>query len=957
MNLFTNFKMPRLKMPSLYADKKTPRKPPNYLIWAFLIPFLGLLAVMAIGRYEPFGSDRSMLYSDMYHQYYPFFINFRKRLLAGESLLYNWDIGMGVDYLGLISYYLASPLNLLSVFVPADFTLEYFSLLAPIKLGLASLFFAYFLKKLFDRNDFSIAIFGSFYGLCAWGLGYHWNVMWLDSFALLPLVALGTVYLLRDKKFILYTVTLTLSVLINYYIGLFVCIFVFFIFVCYQICRFQGFKRFALDLGRIALFSVLAIGMTLFLELPALAALQNTYSSVNQFPDTFRLNIVDAKLYTAATEAWDAYKVAKEAGTGFFQLLGPFFNALGKSFGPILEGMRQAVGNTSGGNPLTLKEGLPNLYCGVGTLLLSFLFLTAKQIKLRDKICSVFLLVFFLLSIVIVQLDYIWHGFHFTNMIPYRFSFLYSFVMLYMAYRAWLLRDSFKLWQFIVAGVLSLGILMCSDRRFSFVYLAYNISLLLLVLGVFIYMVIDRWLDRKAKEPLPVLAMERRESFRTKYGSLAILLVMSLELVLNVANFGVRFTYTPITAYPRRYENTSAALEYMEGREEDNDFYRTEVSHEQTLNDSALNGYSGISTFTSSANVRVTKYLEAMGFSARDTHNRYLYEDSSPVSNLFLNVKYVIDRDDSIVSNPYYDRIHTFKNVELLKNNAYLPLGFLANSELADWDWDSNKNPFTKQNEMFTLATGIEENIWSYCGKNQLTVTPSDIELTYNNENGYCMYETETGGVLRYKFQMHKDGFVCFRASSTERNTFTVYKNGLEQFSDSITLPEIFAVCDVQVGDTIIIDVGCKKGTSGTTSVRAAIMNDELFRQGYEVLAASTLDLTEFSGTRVEGTINCNRDGLLYTSIPYDGNWVATVDGEPAEIVLVGDCMMALNLTEGTHTVKFVYRNNAFIYGTIISVLCAAAFVGLILWSRRRKPTPVQQESAPTQEPPIANES
>ena len=962
MNLFNKFKAPRLKLPSLRNSKLFSETSPLYLIMAFLIPFLGMLGVMAIGRYEPFGSDRSMLYSDMYHQYYPFFVNFRKRLLAGESLLYNWDIGMGIDYLGLISYYLSSPLNLLSVFVPADYALEYFSLLAPMKLGFASLFFAIFLKRLFNRNDFSISIFGSFYGLCAWGMGYHWNVMWLDSFALLPLVALGTIALLKDKKFILYTISLTMSILVNYYIGLFVCIFVFFIFVCYQICRFPGFKRFALDLGRIALFSALAIGMTLFLELPAWAALQNTYSSVNQFPDTFRLNIVDEQVYTAAAEAWAVFKDAKDSGTGFFQLLGPFFNAVGKSFGPIMEGMRQAVGNTSGGNPLTLKEGLPNLYCGIGTLLLSFLFLTSGKVKLRDKICSVFLLVFFLLSIIIVQLDYIWHGFHFTNMIPYRFSFLYSFVMLYMAYRAWLIRDNFKLWQFIVAGVLCIGILMCPDDRFSFVHLSYNLSLLLLLLGIFIYMVIDRWLDRRTKEPLPVLALERRENFRNKYGSIAILIVMSLELVLNVANFGVRFPYTTITAYPRRHEDTNAALEYMEGREDGSDFFRTEVSHEQTLNDSALNGYSGISTFTSSANVRVTEYLEALGFAARNTHNRYLYEDSSPVANLFLNLKYMVDRDDSIVSNPYYDKIHTFGKVTLFENNAYLPLGFLANEELVDWEWDSNKNPFTKQNELFKLATGIDQKIWSFCGSNQLTITPSNIYLPYYDENGYCMYETDTGGVLRYRFQMHKDGFMCFRGTATERSTFTVYKNGLEQYSDVLTpLPEIYAVCDVQVGDTIIIDVSCKKDKPGTVYIRSAIMDDELFRQGYEILSASTWDLTEFSDTKIEGTINCNRDGLLYTSIPFDGNWVATVDGEEVEFELVGDCMMALRLTKGTHTVKFTYRNTSFIYGSMISVLCAAAFVGLIIWSRRRKPVAEQLEPIPEDIPeyevPIENES
>ena len=145
----------------------------NYLVMAFFIPALAFMGVMLFGSYEPFGNNRSMLYSDMYHQYYPFFVAYRDALRSGDSLLYSWSIGMGIDYLGLISYYLASPLNLLSVIVPESLLLEYFSLLVPIKLGLASLFFAIFLKNIFHKDDLSISLFGAFYGLCAWGLGYQ----------------------------------------------------------------------------------------------------------------------------------------------------------------------------------------------------------------------------------------------------------------------------------------------------------------------------------------------------------------------------------------------------------------------------------------------------------------------------------------------------------------------------------------------------------------------------------------------------------------------------------------------------------------------------------------------------------------------------------------------------------------------------------------------------------------
>ena len=116
------------------------------------------MSIMMIVRgFEPFGNV-SMLYSDMYHQYYPFFVAFRKALLSGESLLYSWDVGMGMDYLGLISYYLASPLNLLSVLIPEGWVLEYFSMLSPIKMGFAGLFFAIFLKKLYISGRLSLPV-------------------------------------------------------------------------------------------------------------------------------------------------------------------------------------------------------------------------------------------------------------------------------------------------------------------------------------------------------------------------------------------------------------------------------------------------------------------------------------------------------------------------------------------------------------------------------------------------------------------------------------------------------------------------------------------------------------------------------------------------------------------------------------------------------------------------------
>ncbi len=879
----------------------------NVLALAFAIPCVGMLFVMLISQYEPFG-NYSMLYSDMYHQYYPFFVAFRKALLEGEGLLYTWSVGLGMDYLGLIAYYLASPLNLLSVLVPEGWLLEYFSLLVPIKLGLAGLFFAIFLKKIFGKEDISIAVFGGFYGLCAWALGFQWNIMWLDTFALLPLVALGTVALLQEKKWLLYTVTLFFSVCANYYIGFFTCIFVFLLFFVYQICRWGGWRKFFRDLCRIALFSVLAIGMTAFLELPAFAALQTTQSSVNKFPSGFRLNI-------ASEHTWKG----------------------------LLDAMRQVAGNMGGAIEPNFKEGLPNVYCGIFSVYLMFLYLLAKDVKLRDKVCAVGLLVFFNVSFIIRQLDYIWHGFHFTNMIPYRFSFLYSFVVLYMAYRAWLLRRKFRNWQLLTAGVLAAGLLACANDLKSTVplevlgmeldvplYLAYNLVFLLMYLLSMIYGSISPAAAEDADE-WELERIRRERNLQRRRGKFLVMTIMGVELIANLVCFGLYFTGTSVTNYPKGTEYTASVIRYMHEREEDNLFFRAETTHSQTLNDGALNGYNGISAFTSSANVKTTLFMQALGYGAKNTYNRYLFEESSPVSNLFLGLKYMIDRDGKDKTGTFFREVNHFGETTLLENQAYLPLGFLVQQELAELTFDTSANAFTFQNSLFSAATGVEGDVWHRIPGENLTIAGNGVSITESNGSGYCRYSgAESDSNVTYTYLADRDGFLCIHLNLPKRNSFYVSVNGAELYKESISLPQMLAVRDVQAGDIIDIRIVCKNGEESTMTVGAAILDHDRFWQGYDVLNASTWQLTDFESTYVEGTVDCNRDGLMYTSIPQNGNWVAEVDGEPAEIKLVGDCMAAVELTVGMHTVSFTYRNEAFSLGWKISLGCAAVLLVLL---------------------------
>ena len=323
--------------------------------------------------------------------------------------------------------------------------------------------------------------------------------------------------------------------------------------------------------------------------------------------------------------------------------------------------------------------------------------------------------------------------------------------------------------------------------------------------------------------------------------------------------------------------------------------------------------------------------MVALGYGAKNTYNRYCFEESSPVSNLFLGLKYMIERDGKDKTSVFLTDVHHYGDVHLVENNAYLPLAFLAENELADLDFATSKGTFPFQNELFTAATGLEAEVWTKLEGNDLTIIPNDVTLTDSNSSGYCAYtDCKSGSNVTYSYVADRDGFMCIHLNLPKRNDYYVSINGTELFKETISLPQMMAVGDVQTGDIIDVRIVCDAGESSTMTVSGAILNEERFHQGYDVLNEATWNLTAFRSTYVAGTILCDRDGLMYTSIPQNGYWHAYVDGKPAEITLVGDCMAAIALTAGAHTVEMRYQNDAFSLGWKISLVCAAIFMSIV---------------------------
>ncbi|MGN1129753.1 MAG: YfhO family protein, partial [Ruminococcus sp.] len=121
-----------------------------FIFLSFLTPFILMCIAFAVMGCEPFG-DKQILVTDLWHQYYPFLVDFQDKLKHGESLFWSWTQGGGTNYFALMSYYLASPLNFFTVFLPYEWLRMFLTFSVALKIGLAGGFFAIFLRYTFKR--------------------------------------------------------------------------------------------------------------------------------------------------------------------------------------------------------------------------------------------------------------------------------------------------------------------------------------------------------------------------------------------------------------------------------------------------------------------------------------------------------------------------------------------------------------------------------------------------------------------------------------------------------------------------------------------------------------------------------------------------------------------------------------------------------------------------------------
>ena len=532
-------------------NKKSWFRKSDAFIAAFLVPVLVLLIIYVQRGVFPFG-DRAYLKTDMYHQYAPLFSEFRNKLVNGGSLLYTWNVGMGVNFVPIIAYYLASPFNWFLAFVPVQYIIEFMDYGIIVKAGLAGLTMAIYLDRHSENSSFAQALCAVFYALSGYWAAYSWNVMWLDCIVLFPLVCLGIEKIVKEKKGLLYAVTLGICIVTNYYISIMICIFAVIYFAMLLIMKGkQSFGSFAGTVGIFALFSLLAGGVAAILWLPQLYAVSMTTSGEFNFSTSVR------------------------------------------AYFPVVDEVARHMVNVATEQEL---DYWPNIYCGVAVFPLVLMFLANRKISLKEKIVFSLAAVFMLVSFSLNILSFFWHGLHFPNSLPSRQSFIYIFLVIYICFRTIDNLEGNTVKDIGIATVISIAfVFLCqnlvSDDAFEW-------STWYLSIGFIAVYSLALYLYRSGK-------------IGVNFATFLLLTVVAIEASVNMTMTGVHTTSR--TQYVEDNEDVRAVVRFVK---DDRDFYRFEKNRRKTKDDGAWMNFHSVSLFASTAHADISKLYTRLGCEA-----------------------------------------------------------------------------------------------------------------------------------------------------------------------------------------------------------------------------------------------------------------------------------------------------------------------------------------------------
>ena len=571
-------------------------------ILTFIVPILIMLISCIVNKTYPFGKEILPKY-DGYYQYAGFTSYYKNVLLGNESLFYSFKGLLGYNFYATSIYYMFNPTNLLCIFSTSKNILEYYTFIILLRIGLSGFTMCKYLKYKFkNQSNLRYIIFSISYALMAYNVCYFFNYMYFDTVVLFPIVILGLDKLIYERKNRLYIISLTLSIISNFYIGYMVCIFSLLYFI-YNIFIYKLDK----DIIKDFIISSLLSGFMCMIII---------------IPEASELLKGKALLYASSKAEYFKFNM---------NFLNIFYKFL--------------PGSTSN---YDLEYGMVNIYVSLFVIILVIKYFFNKKISKKERITTLIFILFFLLSISFNLLDFAWQLFQKPIWYPNRYIFTFSFFLITIAmkeitnitYKTNIKENLIIIISFILLTLYSIISLKIHND---------NLKIISYILGIILILQYTFFLNNKNAKYLLVMLF---------------FIEVTTNAIFTLKIMGKTTTMTQYKTNEEINEKAVKHIKEIENK--DNNFYRMELSTSTVHNSPSLLNYNGINHFNSVKNAKTLNFLNKFNYQVTDdtsvefnNYNPYL---TSLLGIKYINGS----KDEMYYENVYNENPYMYLNKDAL---------------------------------------------------------------------------------------------------------------------------------------------------------------------------------------------------------------------------------------------------------------------------------------------------
>ena len=859
----------------------------NQMWLSFLLPALIMLVSYFIFGVWPFGEE-SVLSLDLNGQYVYYYDHMYDVIYGGESVFYSWSRNLSGEWMGIIGYYLGSPFNWIVWLLPRKWILEGLLAMMCIKVGSIGLAMSVYLSRGKGFQKLTTIIFSICYALCAYTITQTMNPMWLDGVLALPLICLGLERFIDQGRFRLLVVSWVYAFVTCFYIGYMLAIFSILYFMFYIIItkKSEAREQFFLKLLEALGLGVTAVLISCFMLIPV-------YESLSY---------------------------------GKFEFSTPNYSLV-ENF-PIIETFDKILPNSY---DTVRMSGLPFLYCGVITILLLPAYFFHDNIRRGERIGYGALLLIMFFSMYIRPIDMLWHGGQMPNWLPYRYSFILSFLMVVCAASAF---DRLKEVSTKCIGITCVGwlaVMIYQENMDNFVADLNNgrdtLDNFSTILPAMIIVPV-----------MTAIIVQLRNGFNFDFRKNRSI-ILSVVLMIAVCGEAMYNTVGQVSTQDTDivYSNHDSYVDVIfpirdvvdEIKENDDGFYRIEKLFFRTVNDPLAIGAYGLSHSSSTLNAKPIELLKRLGFTSRSHYTRY--SGATQITRSLFGVKYEL----TTPNNSTGDIKDAKLPITVTENEYALPINYIADNGIQELTLTEN-DPFTAQTELLNALIG--KNYQYYERIYEVDMNP--VNLTQGSTtDGHHSFAVVTSGQtasLTYTFDMPKTGDLFMYLPSIYERAINITLNGEgkgQYFEGDNNYMRNFG--EFQQGEHITLVLTLTKDNLYFREAQFAIIDKEQVQTALNELLALNRDTNCYlkNTTDVITEVTCDTDRTLFTTIPEEKGWKVYVDGQNTDYIVTMDSLIAIPLTAGRHTVEMKFTTAGYPAAIFLSIAGVLIFAGLIiLW-------------------------